>query len=137
MTGKLNVVGASNSMDATTGRATVTARTMYLALLTVIPTPSTTPGTMTEYSATGYTRQACAMSAGAGTPRVSSNTGTLTYGPLTGANNSTIITGWALISTASGTAGEITAQGDFTTPRTPAANDQLTVSPGAVTIQID
>lgn len=137
MAGKLTYVGASASLDAATGRATVTNRTMYLALTTVIPTAVTTPATMTEYAATGYIRQVCAMSAGSGTPRVSSNTSALSYGPLTGANGSTQVVGWVLVSTANGTAGEATAYGDFTTPRTPAASDTLTVSIGAITVGID
>lgn len=137
MAGKLTLVGASSSLDAATGRATVTARTMYLALTTVIPTAATTPATMTEYVATGYLRQVCAMSAGSGTPRVSANTAALSFGPLTGANGSTQVVGWMLVSTANGTAGEATAYGDFTTPRTPAASDSLTVAIGALTVGND
>ena len=137
MAGKLNVVGAGYALDAATGRATVSARTVYLALLTVIPTTTTTPASMTEYAAAGYTRQICAMSVPAGSPRTTSNTGTITYGPITGANNTVQIVGWALVSTASGTTGDVVAQGDWTTARIPAANDQLTVSPGGVSVQVD
>jgi hypothetical protein len=137
MAGKLNVVGAGYGLDAAMGRATVNARTLYLALLTTIPSQTSTPASMVEYTATGYARQICAMSVPAGTPRVASNTATLTFGPLTGANNVTQIVGWALVSTASGTTGDMVAQGDLTVARTPAANDQLAVSPGSITVQID
>jgi hypothetical protein len=135
--GKLNIVGAGYGLDAATGRATVSARTVYLALLTAVPAANVTPASMVEYAVAGYSRQICAMSVPSGTPRVTSNTGTITYGPLTGANNTTQIVGWALVSTASGTTGDVVAQGDWSTARTPAANDQLTVSPGGVTVSID
>lgn len=137
MAGKLNVAGAGYGLDAALGRATVSARTVYLALLTVIPSASTTTASMTEYAAAGYSRQICAMSVPTGSPRVSSNTATITYGPITGANNTVQIVGWALVSSASGTTGDVVAQGDWSTARTPAANDQLTVSPGAVTVTLD
>ena len=137
MAGKLNVVGAGYGLDAALGRTTVSARTVYLALLTVIPTPTSTPASITEYAAAGYSRQICAMGVPSGSPRVSSNTATVTYGPITGANNTVQIVGWALMSSASGTTGDIVAQGDWSIARTPAANDQLTVSPGGVTVQLD
>lgn len=137
MTGKLNVVGAGYSLDAATGRATVTARTVYLALLTAVPANTVTPASMVEYSAAGYSRQICAMGVPTGIPRVTSNTATITYGPLTGANNLVQIVGWALCSAASGTTGDVVAQGDWVTARTPAANDQLTVAPGGCAVQLD
>ncbi len=137
MAGKLTVVGAGLGLDGSLGRATVTARTLYLALLTVVPTAASTPSSMTEYSATGYGRQACAMGAPAGTPRVSANTALLTYGPLTGANGLSTIVGWALVSSSSGTTGEMVAYGDFNTTRTPAASESATVSIGAITVGID
>lgn len=136
MTGKLNVVGAGYGLDAATGRATVTARTVYLALLTAAPTVSTTLATMTEYAKTGYSRQACAMSTPSGTPRVSSNTALITFGPLSGADG-TAITHWALVSAASGTVGDVVAQGDFASSRSPAAGDSVAVAIGAITVSID
>jgi hypothetical protein len=137
VTGKLNVVGAGYALDGALGRATVTARTVYLALLTTTPSATVTPASMSEYTATGYSRQICAMSVPAGTPRSSSNTATITFGPITGANNAVNIVGWALCSAASGTTGDVVAQGDWATSRTPAANDQLTVAPGGVSVQDD
>lgn len=137
MAGKLNVAGAGLALDGAMGRVTVTPRTVYLALLTSIPGNTVTPASMSEYVATGYARQVIAMSVPAGTPRVTSNTATITFGPITGANNTTIVNGWAIISSASGATGEIVAQGDLNVTRTPAANDQLTVTPGSVTVQID
>lgn len=137
MAGKLTVVGAGIALDAMSGRATQTLRNMYLALLTAPASATTTPATMTEYNATGYTRQLCAMGAPTGTPRVIANTAGLSFGPITGANGSTAVTYWALVSTASGTAGDCVAFGDLVTPRTPAASDTLTAATGSITISLD
>lgn len=137
MAGKLNVIGAGLALDGSLGRATVTARTLYLALLTVVPSVTTTVASMNEYSATGYSRQVCAMSAPSGTPRQSINTATITYGPITGANGGVNIVGWALVSSASGATGDVVAQGDLTNARTPVASDQLTVSPGSIVVIVD
>lgn len=136
MTGKVNVVGAGDALDAVTGRATVTTQTTYLALLTAAPTVSSTPATMTEYTGTGYTRPTMAMSAPSGTPRVTSNTAALTIGPITAGAGATV-SHWAEVSSASGTTGTMRAQGDWATGRTPAVGDSLTVAIGAVTVQID
>jgi hypothetical protein len=92
---------------------------------------------LTEYAAAGYSRQTIVFAAPSGTPRVTSNTGALTYGPLTGANGSTSIGWWAVVSAASGTTGDVVAYGDFATPRVPAASDSLTVAAGAITVSVD
>ena len=76
------------------------------------------------------------MGPASGTPRVAANTGTLTYGPLTGADG-TAVTHWALVSAASGTSGDVVAQGDFATSRSPAAGDSLTLAAGGSTVSID
>ena len=136
MTGKLNIVGAGYALDAATGRATVTTRTTYLELLTAAPTASSTLATVAEYAGVGYTRQAIAMSTPSGTPRVTSNTAALTLGPITSGAGATI-THWAIVSAVSGTTGDIVAQGDWATARTPGVGDSLTVAIGAVTVQLD
>jgi hypothetical protein len=137
MAGKLTVVGAGIALDGMSGRTNITARNLYLALLTAPASVTTTPATMTEYAATGYSRQLCAMGTPSGTPRVIANTAGLSYGPLTGANGTTAVTYWALVSTASGTTGECVAFGDMVTPRTPAASDTLTAAIGSITVSID
>lgn len=137
MAGKMNIVGAANALDGALGRATQTSRTVYLMLLTAAPTVSSTIASVTEYSATGYARQAIAMGTPSGTPRVSANTAVLTFGPLSGANGTTAVTHWAIVSASSGTSGDVIAQGDFTASRTPAAGDSLTVAIGAITVSID
>jgi hypothetical protein len=137
MPGELSTAGANIALDAATGRATQTARTMYLALLTAAPTDSTTVATMTEYAATGYSRVACAMGAPTGDPATTANTGVLTFGPLTGANGSTAITHCALVSSASGTSGDLVAYWTLTASRTPAAGDSVSVAIGALTLSND
>jgi hypothetical protein len=136
MAGKLSHVGSANAQDGALGRATQTARTVYLALLTAAPSQTSTLGTMTEYGATGYSRQAIAFSAPTGTPRVSANSGVISYGPFTAGTGSTI-THWAVVSASSGTSGDFIAYGDFTSSRTPGTGDTASVAIGAVTVSID
>lgn len=137
MAGKLSHVGAGLALDGSTGRATVTARTTYLALLTAAPTQASTLATMAEYAATGYARVACTFGAPSGTPRVISNSGAVNFAAFTGANGSTVITHWALVSAAAGTTGDFLAYGDLTTPRTPQAGDTASFAAGALDIQLD
>ncbi len=139
MTGKLNAAGGSAiGLDAMMGRVAAATGTRYLMLLTAAPTPASTLATVTEYAATGYARQAITPGASTGTgPRVQTHTNAISFGPLSGANGSTVVGWWAICDAASGTAGNIAAQGDFTASRTPAAGDTLTVAAGAVTWQID
>src|SRR3712207_5549380 len=100
MTGALTDKGADIALDAVTGRATQTARTMYLVLLTADPGRTGTPATMSEYSATGYARQAYGPAAPSttGNNRKSGNSGAISFGPLTGANGTTAITHVGLVS---------------------------------------
>lgn len=137
MAGKLNVQGAALGLDAALGRATVSSRTVYLALLTAAPAQGAVLSGLAEYSATGYSRQVISFVAPAGTPRLTSNSATVTYGPLTGANGVAVVTHWAVVSAASGTSGEVVAYGDFAVSRTPAAGDSMSVAAGAITVSID
>ena len=139
MPGEFSQVGATIGLDAVTGRATQTARTMYLALLTAAPSDTTTLATMTEYAATGYSRQAYTPAApadNAGAQRTS-NTNTISFGPLTGANGGSTITHAALVSAASGTTGDLVAFWTLDASRTPAANDTVTVAASAITLSLD
>lgn len=141
MAGSLTYVGAADGVDAATGRATVTAATHYVALLTAAPTAATTLANMVEYSATGYSRQAATFTAPAGTPRVSSNTAAISFGPLTGANGSTQIVGWLLVDAQTGTSGKASAFGTIDvggtpTPRVPAAGDSVSFAAGTLSVQI-
>lgn len=137
MAGKLSNTGQAIALDAATGRATQTARTTYLVLLTAAPGATTTPATMTEYAASGYARVACTFGAPTGNPRVTANSGAVNFAAFTGANGSTSITHWGVVSSSSGTTGDFLAYGDLTTPRTPAAGDTASFASGALTIQLD
>lgn len=132
MTGRMTTKGDQLALDACTGVAP--SVTMYLALLTAAPAVAATPATITEYAATGYARQACAMTAGsAADPSVSSNTVQLTFGPLSGATGLTAVTHAALVSSASGTTGYCSFTWELNAPRTPAAGDSLQVGAGQLT----
>ncbi len=135
MPGQLSTVGSNISLDAATGRATQTARTVYLALLTVAPTDSTTLASMTECTATGYARQAVTFSAPAGDPSTSSNTATLTFGPLTTEPPS--IAYAALVSAASGTSGDFIAYWTANAAQDAGIGESITVAIGALTLSID
>ncbi len=136
MPGELSQVGANNGLDGALGRVTQTARTVYLALLTATPTDTTTNATMTEYGATGYSRQACAMTAPSGDPSSTNNSAALTFGPFT-AGTGSAITHCAVVSSASGTGGDFIAWWALTTSRTPAVNDSVSFAIAALVLTLD
>jgi len=141
MAGEFSDTGGKRALDAVTGRATVTSRATYLALLTAAPSDATTDGTITvtEYAATGYSRQTVTWSApalnGSSIPE-SSNTGILTYGPFT-AGTGAVVTHAALVSAASGTSGDMLAWWNLDTSRTPAVNDSITVAASALKLSVE
>lgn len=137
MPGELSGTGAVIALEAALGRTAASTRATYLALLTAAPADNTTPATMTEYGATGYSRQAVTWGAATGDPATSSNTNSISFGPLTGANGSTPITHAALVSSASGTTGDLVAHWQLTSSRTPAAGDSINVAIGALTLSLD
>ncbi len=128
-------MGANIALDAATGRATQTARTVYLALLTAAPSDSTTVATMTECVTAGYARQACAFSAPASDPSLSSNSATLTFGPF-GADPPSIAYA-ALVSSASGTGGDFIAYWTADVAQDANNGQSIQVSAGALTLSID
>lgn len=135
MAGQLSTVGSNIALDAATGRATQSARTVYLALLTVAPTDSTTPASMTEVTTTGYARQACTWSAPTGDPATSSNTATITFGPFTADPPS--IAYAALVSSASGTSGDLIAYWTADVAQDATTGQSIQVAAGALTLSID
>lgn len=139
MAGKLNIAGSAIALDAAMGRVAAATGARYLGLTTgTVPGVASTLGTVTEYVRTGYSRQAVTVGASTGTgPRTQSHTNALTIGPLTGANGTDVITGWFICDAASGTVGNIIAQGDLTPNRTPQAGDSFTAAAGAFTWTID
>lgn len=139
MAGEFSDAGALKALDAVTGRATVSSATTYLALLTAAPTDTSTPATMTEYGATGYSRATVTWSTpalnGSSIPETS-NSGTLTFGPFTAGTGATV-SHCALVTSASGTTGEIRAWWSLDTSRTPSTNDSLQFSTGNLKITVD
>jgi hypothetical protein len=117
------------------GRATQTARTTYLALLSAAPTDATTLATMTEITTAGYARQTVAWVAPSGDPRVTSNTALLTFGPFTA--DPPNVTHAALVSAASGTTGDFIFFWTWDNARDAANGDSLTVAIGALVMQLD
>lgn len=127
-----NNAGQGIALDAKTGRATQTSRTVYLALLTAAPTATTTLATMTELTGTGYSRQSVTWSAPTGNPRTTSNTNAVTFGPFSFDPASV---GWvALVSAASGTTGDFIDAWSVDTARDGISGDSITVAAGALTI---
>lgn len=135
MPGQLSTAGANIALDAATGRATQTARTVYLALLTVAPGDSTTLASMTEVTTTGYARQSCAFSAPSGDPSTSSNTATITFGPFTADPPSVAYA--ALVSASSGTTGDFIAYWTADVAQDATTGQSLQIAAGALTIAID
>lgn len=135
MAGQLSTVGSNIALDAATGRATQTARTVYLALLTVAPTDSTTVASMTEVTTTGYSRQSCAFAAPSGDPATTSNTATITFGPFTADPPS--IAYAALVSSASGTGGDFIAYWTADVAQDATTGQSIQVSAGALTLAVD
>lgn len=130
--------GADIALDAVFGRATQTARTVYLALYTADPGAAGTPATAGEYAATGYARGTYTpvAPAAATSSRQTSNSAQITFGPLTGANGATAITHCAVVSSASGTTGDMVWRWALDASRTPAAGDSITVAVNAVSARV-
>lgn len=131
MPGEPSNTGAGYALDGINGRGTPT-RTMYLVLLTAAPTRSTTPATMAELVASGYTRQAVAWTVPSGNPRVTSNSNAVTFGPFTA--DPPAVTHCALVSE------QVGAGGDFvwfwsSSSIDAIVNDTITVAVGALTMQ--
>ncbi|HEX8489295.1 MAG TPA: hypothetical protein VF642_12175 [Propionibacteriaceae bacterium] len=136
MPGEASTTGAGIALDAMTGRATQTARTTYLALLSAAPTDSTTVATMSEVTTAGYGgRKAVTWSAPTGDPQVTSNTNAMTFGAFTADPPSV---GWlALVSSASGTTGDLIYFWTVDSARDAAIGDSITVAVGAVSMSLD
>ena len=139
MPGQFSDAGSNKALDAVTGRATVSSATTYLALLTSAPGDTTSLGSMAEYTATGYSRQAvswAAPSLNVSNVPETSNSATVTFGPFT-AGTGDVITHAALVSAASGTSGSILAWWELDNARTPSTNDSVEVTSGNLKLAVD
>jgi len=138
MPGEASDFGSGVALDAMNGRATQTARTTYLALLSAAPTDTTTVATMTEVTTAGFGgRKAVtwgAPSLVAGVP-TAANTNAMTFGAFTADPPSV---GWlALVSSASGTTGDFIYWWTVDTARDAAIGDSINVAIGALTMALD
>lgn len=135
MPGQPSTVGANNMLDGMSGRATQTARTTYIALLTAAPTDTTTNSTMTELSATGYSRQAVTWGAPTGDPSSTANTNALTFGPFS--TDPANVTHLALVSSASGTTGDFIWYWTADVAKDAGIGDSITIAIGGLTMTAD
>lgn len=139
MPGEISDAGALQSLEAVVGKTTLTSVTTYLALLTAAPSDTTTPATMTEYAATGYSRAAVTWGTaalnGSSIPEIA-NSVAATYGPFT-AGTGASITHAALVTSASGATGEVRAFWTLDTSRTPSTNDSLEFAISALKMTLD
>lgn len=137
MPGEASDKGANIGLDAKTGRATQTARTVYLALLTAAPVDGDTIATLAEVATAGYARQSVAWTAPAnvgGVPTTSNSAG-LTFGPFTG--DPPNITHAALVSASAGTAGDFIFWWALDVAKDAAINESIQVASGALVMQED
>lgn len=135
MAGKIAYKGTETSLAAAlAGR--------YLMLLTAAPSgPGAALSSLAEYAATGYARVAVAFGAATGTPRTAPNSAEVSTPALTGANGTTAITHWAIVTVPTGTAGDLITYGTCTLNPSgaivPAAGQAVKFAAGALTIAID
>lgn len=135
MPGEAAQRGAELGLDAITGRATVSARTTYLALLTAAPTDATTVASMAEITTAGYARQAVTWRAPAGDPAQTSNSVAITFGPFTA--DPPNITHVALVSSASGGTGDFLWHWALDLAKNPDLNESLQFPVDFLVAQLD
>jgi hypothetical protein len=134
-TSKLSQYGNVQALEAVFRKTQSPATgSVWLALLTAAPTDTNlTMAAVTEYGATGYARQVFGpTSATAAEPSVISNTGILTFGPMT-AGTGTAVTHAAVCDAVSGTTANIIGTVALTASRTPAVGDSLQAAASAFT----
>lgn len=103
MAGELSTYGAKTSLDWVLGTAT------YLALCTTPLTDAATVATMAECVTPGYARKTVAWGAAtSASPSVAANSALVTFGPVT-SDMTVPVVSVALVSTASGTSGNLVA----------------------------
>lgn len=135
MPGEFSTQGANIALDAWSGRATQTARTTYLALLTSTPTDATTIAGLAEITTAGYARQAVTWSAPAGDPSLTQNSAPVVFGPFSA--DPPNVTHVALVSSASGTTGDFLAFWALDTAKDAATGESIQFNTGALTMSLD
>jgi hypothetical protein len=136
MPGEPTTLGANLMLNAVSGRQTVSSRTMYLAVLTAVPNDASTVASMAEYAAgNGYSRQEVTFGAPTGDPSEVANTNSITFGAFS--DNRVPATHLALVSSASGTGGDLVWYWSVDEVKDPAVNDSLTIAVGALKMLVD
>jgi hypothetical protein len=135
MPGEFSTVGANIALDAWSGRATQTARTTYLALLTAAPGDATTIAALAEITTAGYARQAVTWGAPTGDPAVTANSAPVVFGPFSA--DPPNVTHCALVSSASGTTGDHLGFWTLDTAKDAATGESIQFNTGALTMSLD
>lgn len=135
--GKLSRYASAQALEAVHRRTQSPAAGNVYGLLGTSATVPTDNGTtiaesgVTEYTATGYSRQIVAFGAATvATPSVMSNSGTVTWGPFT-AGTGAIVRYLLIVDSASG-AGNVIDVIQLTADRTPATGDSLQAAAAAI-----
>lgn len=138
---QLSRYAAAQALEAVHRRTQSPATGNLYGLLGTSATTPTDNGTtiaesgVTEYGATGYSRQIVAFGAATvARPSVMSNSGTVTWGPFT-AGTGAIVRYLLIVDSASGV-GNVVDVIQLTADRTPATGDSLQAAAAAVTSQL-
>lgn len=128
--------GSAAAIDIYTGRAAVLGsapRTTYLALLTGAADSSMTVATMPEVNTAGYVRQPVTWTAPAiptgGALYQSSNSNLISFGPFTASMLADAVYA-ALVSSSSGTGGDMIFFWAFDAPQTAVVNETIQIPAG-------
>ena len=130
MPGQASTVGIGHGLDGISKRGTATT---YVALLTAAPTATTTVTTMAELVAAGYSRQAVAWTVPSGSPRSTSNSNLLTFGPFTA--DPAAVSHLALVTTEAGPSGDLVWFWTANAVVDAIVNDTITAQVGALVMQ--
>lgn len=136
MPGEFSTYGSRISLDYVTGRAVevATPTTTYLALLTALPTDDTTMAQLAEVTTAGYARPTVAWTAATATsPSSAQNVGLLSFGALVADMVSPAVA-LALVTVATGTAGQIRLWWELDQPMQLLTGQTLQIAPGALTM---
>jgi hypothetical protein len=132
MTG-IAAAGAQDQLNALVGTA-VSGVSTYLALLTADPSGLTTVAALSEVTTSGYSR--VLMTWGSPTlaiPSVVANTNLVTFGPMTA--NMALAAQWlALVTSASGTSGELKFTWTMDEPEQVLSTQTVDIAAGELTI---
>jgi hypothetical protein len=126
------------ALDFLTGRAVAytAPRSTYLALLIADPTGedgSVSMSTLPEVSTPGYARQQVVWTAPTGSPVATANNALLFYGPFTADMTDAAVFA-ALVTTASGTSGDVIYTWPIDSPLLAVTNESLQIAAGALTL---